>query len=104
MNQNNSVITDDLNFIHSRLGPDSKKFENATVLMTGCGGFLGFYMLQYLVKYAKKLKIKKIIGLDNFIIEKPEWLVHLEENNNKILSIHNFDIASDDMSKIEFSA
>lgn len=104
MNQNNSVITDDLNFIHSRLGPESKKFENATILMTGCGGFLGFYMLQYLVKYAEKLKIKKIIGLDNFIIDKPEWLVHLEENNNKVLSIYNFDIAFDDISKIEFSA
>jgi UDP-glucuronate decarboxylase len=104
MNQNNSVITDDLSFIHARLGAESNKFENATILMTGCGGFLGFYMLQYLVKYAENLKINKIIGLDNFIIEKPEWLAHLEKNNNKVLSIHNFDIAFDDMSKIELSA
>ena len=69
--------------------------------MTGCGGFLGFYMMQYLVMYAEVLGIKKVIGLDNFIMAKPEWLQNLEEEYPDILNIHKFDIAKDSVSSVE---
>ena len=49
-------------------------------IVTGGLGFIGSNLLETLLKLDQR-----IIGLDNFIIEKPEWLVHLEENNNKIL-------------------
>ena len=53
---------------------------NATILITGCAGFLGFYFMQYFARYSSKLKLRKIIGLDNFILGKPSWLELLKKD------------------------
>lgn len=97
----NTVVLRDLDFINSNLKEFSCKLNGASVLMTGCGGFLGFYMMQYLVMYARILGIKKVIGLDNFILEKPKWLENLEEEYPDVLTIHSFDIAKDSVSSVE---
>jgi UDP-glucuronate decarboxylase len=96
----NVVVKSDLEYVHSCLSEHQNKFKGATVLMTGCAGFLGFYMLNYLVRYSSELGIKKVIGLDNFIIDKPEWIELLESKNQEIFKVHNFDIANDNLSDV----
>ena len=71
-------------------------FGNSTILITGCAGFLGYYFMHYFKKYAQELGIKKIIGLDNFMINKPTWLEELSENNN-LIEVHKFNIISENL-------
>ena len=75
----NDIIEDDLNHIHLNIKLKGN-WDNATVLITGCAGFLGFYLLNYLVRYSKDLGLKKVIALDNFHFGKPEWLSELNNN------------------------
>ena len=44
------------------------KFRNSTVLITGCAGFLGFYMVNFLFHFREELGLKRVICLDNFKI------------------------------------
>ena len=56
---NNQVLNNDLAFIHDGLIGKHDNFIDSTIVVTGCAGFLGFYFLQYLIRYGDKLKIKK---------------------------------------------
>lgn len=97
----NTVVVKDLDYINECLVEHHHKLSGATVLMTGCGGFLGFYMMQYLVSYASRLGIKKIIGLDSFILKKPNWLIDLEQNFPSVLELYDFDISKDQIDSLE---
>jgi len=94
------VISTDLDYIVSQLG-NTDKFKNGSVLITGCAGFLGFYITQTLVKNAAALGIKSVIGLDIFLHGHPEWLEELTQLHGDILSVQKFDIAKDDISTID---
>src|SRR5439155_1458205 len=74
------------------------------VLVTGCGGFLGFYLLQFLLRYADELKLRRVIGLDSFIIHKPAWLEDLRAEFPYLLEVHRFDIARDRIESIAEAA
>jgi len=94
----NQLLTD-LEHTFSMLTESQKKyFEQSTVLITGCGGFLGFYFMKFFQKYSGDLKIKKIICLDNFILGKSKWLDDFE--NDERFEIETFDVSKDDISKI----
>ena len=75
----NKILEYDLKNIHSKFCQDN--FQDSTVLVTGCAGFLGYYFMNYFTKYAEELKIKKIIGLDNFMLNKPNWLKNISLNS-----------------------
>ncbi len=93
------IILEDLTRIYNGLSDNEKnKLSNSTILITGCAGFLGFYIINFLVHYREELNIQKIIGLDNFIVGKPKWLTDLEDE--KKISLHKFDIIKDDISSI----
>ncbi len=49
-------------------------FKNITILITGCAGFLCFYLINYFVHFKNQLKIKSIIGMDSFLLGYPNWL------------------------------
>lgn len=98
----NTVFEEDikninLNFQHKN------KFNGATLLITGCAGFLGYYFMNYFTKNAQELGIEKIIGLDNFMLDKPYWLNDLVKNNNQLVEIHKFNIINDNLKNIQFS-
>lgn len=65
----NNIIKEDIETIVKELGELSKKFEGSTILITGGAGFLGKYLVWYLVYLNKNILKKpcKIIILDNFI-------------------------------------
>lgn len=95
---NNHVLNDDLNYIYNKIGANKNKFQDSTILITGCAGFLGYYMMHFLVAYAAQLGIKKVIGLDNFLLNTPKWIAELSSKD--VLEIKKFDIVSDNIENI----
>jgi UDP-glucuronate decarboxylase len=96
----NSILSSDLEAIHKALGNKRARVADATILITGCAGFLGFYLVNYLVRYAGDLGLHKVIGLDNFMLARPVWLDDLAKTHSDRLTLHNFDIARDDLAAI----
>ena len=80
----NSTIKEDINNIVRDLGNLCKKFEGKTILITGGAGFLGKYLVWFLIFLNKNILERpcKIIILDNFITGIKG---SLEENENTII-------------------
>ena len=96
----NCILEEDLRYIHRKF-QRRDQLDGATILITGCAGFLGFGLLSYLVNYADQLGIRKIIGVDNFLISSPTWLTALVETRPDVLELHNFDIVRPDIESIQ---
>lgn len=95
----NSIFQQDLQLIFNGLTDSEKlKFYDASILITGCAGFLGFYLLNFFSNFKEKLHIKSIIGLDNFISGYPNWLKKIEEK--KTISFYKFNIVTDKLEEI----
>lgn len=74
------------------------KLTDATVLITGCAGFLGFYMVNFLFYFRDKLRLKKVICLDNFMLGYPRWLDEIEKDSRFV--VKKFDIIRDRIDEI----
>ena len=98
----NKIVEDDLSYIFNNLNDKQKKiFQNSNILITGCAGFLGFYFLNFFLKFRDVFNIKSIIALDNFIVGKPYWFNYIANNEESFLSIINFDISKDNIKNIK---
>ena len=97
---NYSIIDEDINHIHNTI-KNKGKWNDATIVITGCAGFLGFYFMNFFAKKSHELGIKKIIGLDNFILYKPPWLIQLSKDFSSLIEVKNFDVSKDQISKIK---
>ncbi len=95
----NPIVEEDLKRIHEAIGA-SRSFDGAILIVTGCAGFLGFYLTQYFVRYAPELGVRKVIGLDNYLLEKPAWLQELARTFASVLELHSFDISRDSLDGI----
>lgn len=96
----NQIFEEDLHQINSII-KSRGDWREATIVITGCAGFLGYYFMNYFIRFGSDLGIKKIIGLDNFILGKPDWLKKLENNFSSLLVLKKFDISKDDFSQVE---
>ena len=97
----NHILNEDMAYIAGKLSSEEKaKFKNSTVLITGCGGFLGYYFMHFLASYANELQIKKIIALENFLTGTKDWLDTLIENNDKII-LKEFNVIDDNLADVE---
>ena len=95
------IINNDLQYIKINTIEECD-FSNSTILITGCAGFLGYYITKYFAENNKELGIKKIIALDSFILgECPEWLKRIEVGFPNIVSIKKFVLGKDKISSIE---
>jgi UDP-glucuronate decarboxylase len=97
------IVTKDMDYILSRLHP-ADKFDGSTVLVTGCAGFLGYYVMHFLCGYADRLGIKRVIGLDNFLLGRPEWIDRLASLPDSHLQVCEYNIISDDLASVPESA
>lgn len=97
---NNTILNEDLYQIHSAVKKRGK-WKNATILITGCAGFLGFYFVNYFTRYGLELGIKKIIALDNFLLGKPKWITDLVKKFPHLLFLKSFDISNHDISQVD---
>ncbi len=98
--QNKSIIYNDLNYIYNNT--KDLNFEEASILITGCAGFLGFYLTKYLTTFHKNLRLKSIIALDSFILGNcPKWLSELENDYSEILTVKKFILGSNKISNLD---
>lgn len=94
MKKKNLVFLEDLENIYNN-HQNKKLFRNKKVLITGCAGFLGYYLSNYLSKYFEKLGIKKLyltsLNIKNF----------KNEFKNKNIEVKKFDVINDKLEKID---
>jgi len=95
----NKILTEDLDRIHEVI-KERGDWCGAVVVITGCAGFLGFYFMQYFARYGENLGVKKIIGLDNFLLGQPDWIASLQKEYSNLVNLHEFDISKDKIEKI----
>ncbi|WP_407119840.1 NAD-dependent epimerase/dehydratase family protein [Bradyrhizobium sp. STM 3561] len=101
----NPILKEDLHYILSKLSPSNKSsFKDGTILITGCAGFLGFCFMQFFSEHASALGIRKIIGLDTFLLTKPKLISDIASRHPGLVDVHQFDISKDDISSIDGSA
>ena len=89
----NPVVREDLEHIHQSIAKRSDRLREAVVVMTGCAGFLGYYLMQYLVRYAGPLGVSRVIGLDTFLLDRPRWLDELARGFPSVLKVAQFDVS-----------
>ncbi|MFH1283590.1 MAG: NAD-dependent epimerase/dehydratase family protein [bacterium] len=79
------------------------QFENKKIMITGCAGFLGYYITHFFVNLIEDgLKIDSLILLDTFLLGKPEWIEKIEGSYSNV-KIYSFDISKDDISQLKDS-
>lgn len=76
------IVANDMREIADALGGRSRQLENATILLTGGAGFLGYSLINFF-SHANATILKKkcrVICLDNFIRGVPPWLAAFEQS------------------------
>lgn len=93
------ILKEDTIYTFEKLScKEREKLSNATIILTGCAGFLGFYFLHFFFENRDQLNIKKVIGLDNFMLGHPKWINELQEDKRFVF--YQFDIINDDLNMI----
>lgn len=92
-----NILENDINYIYSNLN-NKKFFHNSEILITGCCGFLGFYFIEFFIRYLKTLKIKKIYFID---INNQKLTKYRKKYQSKNIHFLKFDIINDDLKKIK---
>jgi UDP-glucuronate decarboxylase len=102
------VIDDDLSYIIDSLSEEFSVLSGHRLLLTGGGGFLGYYLVQSIVRWnqlAAKNKCESIdlVVYDNFMRGMPEWLNILEGKGFLTVKKHNVnDPLPDDMGDVSY--
>ena len=95
----NRILVEDLDRINEVV-KKAGEWCGAVVVITGCAGFLGFYFMQYFARYGESLGIKKIIGLDNFLLGQSDWIISLQEQHPNLIDLHKFNVSTDQIEQI----
>ncbi len=70
-----NITSEDMQYIFDSLSNfDKEKLQNATILITGFAGSLGYSLLHFFLLFGEKLGIQKVYGIDNYMFGKPNWL------------------------------
>lgn len=89
----------DLAYTYRKLTDEErKKLSGSTLLITGCAGFLGFYLLHFLYRYREELSLKQVLCLDNFMLGRPGWIQEMEADQR--FTVEKFDIITDDIASV----
>ena len=94
----------DINYILEDLKIEFEELSNSKVLLTGCAGFLGFYIIKTIDLWNEMHPSKSItlFACDNFVRGKPQWLNKLT-NKNILLFEHNvIEKLPDDINEINY--
>ena len=85
------VVKDDIERIIKDIEDDLVNISGSRFLITGAGGFLGYYLVNVLVSWNIKNPNNKILvyACDNFIRGKPQWLQNFEESGAIVLLEHD---------------
>lgn len=86
------VVENDLNYICSNLEEEFCSLGNKRILITGGGGFLGYYLVQsvlYWNKETDETQNIRVVVYDNYSRGVPTWLTALKENKNLTMIKHD---------------
>ncbi|WP_171032777.1 NAD-dependent epimerase/dehydratase family protein [Fodinibius saliphilus] len=78
------VVETDLNYICNSLENEFSQLAGKNILITGGAGFLGYYLIQSLLKWNEKVAQKEKINIiiyDNYIRGIPEWLQQVKHDD-----------------------
>ncbi|MEI7024443.1 NAD-dependent epimerase/dehydratase family protein [Paenibacillus sp. y28] len=90
----NEIMREDMAYLRSKL-PQAERFAGKTVVITGCAGFIGFYMTHFFAELLRSgVPIRSLVLLDSFLLGKPRWLEVLEAQWDQ-LEVISFDIGKD---------
>ena len=57
-----NILKEDIDYTFNRLSDVERvKFKDSTILITGCGGFLGYYFMHFFDAKAELLGLKKVV-------------------------------------------
>jgi UDP-glucuronate decarboxylase len=94
------VVAADFEYIRKELSnEDRTKFSDSKIVISGAGGFVGYYMVNFLAESASSLEIENILVLDNFTLGHPNWIDALSKKYD-FVRIYNFDVSRDRIEKI----
>lgn len=94
------ILNEDLDYTLKKLSvSEVEKLKGSTILITGCAGFLGYYFMHFFYRHREVLQIKKVIGLDNFLLGRPQWLDAIMTDER--FCVKRFDIIADRIEDIE---
>lgn len=98
----NRILQEDMVDVYNKLSEAEKnKLRNSTILLTGCGGFLGYYFMHFFSHFADELQIKRIIALENFLTGTKEWLDNLVSSQPDLIKLHEFNVITDSVEDVE---
>jgi UDP-glucuronate decarboxylase len=98
------ILAEDLDRIIAGLSDRERALlRGSTVLMTGCGGFLGYLFTHLFVGRASQLGIRRVIGLENFLTGKREWLQALAERHDHFRLVE-FNVITDSIEDVANAA
>ncbi|MCK0131210.1 NAD-dependent epimerase/dehydratase family protein [Flavobacteriaceae bacterium F08102] len=96
----NRIVAEDLSYIYDGLSAaEINKLKDSTILITGCGGFLGYYFMHFFASYAERLNLH-VIGLDNFLTGSRGWLETLQKENDRV-TLKEYNVITDDIQTVE---
>lgn len=87
-----SVKDKDLEYIHLKTSGLFCSSKTEKILLTGCGGFLGYYLTEFFSRYHEQFGISQLDCIDLFPRGKPGWLVRLADSCD-VLHVHNCNVA-----------
>lgn len=89
------IVKDDMDYIVNKF-TKAHLFDGQTILITGGGGFIGFYLVLSILNMRRKGgEVKQINILDRFPRGVPQWLRDLEAEGLPITAIQ-FDVTQDE--------
>jgi UDP-glucuronate decarboxylase len=94
----NHIVQEDMEYIAQQFS-DYKRFANKTILITGAGGFIGYYFTQFFLYLMQRrgVKIKSILLLDHFLMNTPSWIKNIEDER---IIVRKFDISQDHLDQV----
>ncbi|WP_212758491.1 NAD-dependent epimerase/dehydratase family protein [Paenibacillus sinopodophylli] len=94
-----STFEKDMTYLYEQF-PSHHLFADKTIVITGCAGFLGFYLTNYFISLGQHgMQVKQLVLVDHFLLGKPAWLEELA-NKHEYVQLHAFDIARDSFSNV----
>ncbi len=96
----NPILQEDMAYIRQKMD-DPARFAGRNILITGCGGFIGFYLTHFFVDLKRQgYGFGKLLLLDAFRSGMPEWVSRLAAEDRDI-AVHTFDVARDALKHVQ---